>query len=155
VGAGRLPGFADQAALPYCVAILKELMRWQQVVTLAIPHRLTQDDVYRGYFLPKGTTVIGNAWHVTYARATGLDADAAQGNPARRAHLPGPGRVQARALADARRSARPKRERSACVLRVRPAPLPRTTPRARSAAVRPVRRDVLTCTLLQTRCGSR
>jgi cytochrome P450 len=62
LGGGRLPTFEDQDQLPYTVACLKELLRWQQVDTLAVPHRLTQDDVYRGYLLPAGTTVIGNAW---------------------------------------------------------------------------------------------
>lgn len=26
------------------------------------PHVLTQDDVYNGYFLPKGTMVLPNQW---------------------------------------------------------------------------------------------
>ena len=30
--------------------------------TLGIPHLLTRDDEYRGYHIPKGTLVIGNAW---------------------------------------------------------------------------------------------
>lgn len=64
VGSHRLPDFDDQPALPYITAILKELLRWQQVDTLAVPHRLTQDDVYRGYFIPRGSTIIGNAWCV-------------------------------------------------------------------------------------------
>ncbi|EJD33032.1 cytochrome P450, partial [Auricularia subglabra TFB-10046 SS5] len=62
VGSHRLPDFNDQPSLPYITAILKELLRWQQVDTLAVPHKLTQDDVYRGYFPPKGSTVIGNSW---------------------------------------------------------------------------------------------
>jgi hypothetical protein len=28
----------------------------------ALPHSTTEDDVYKGYFIPKGTIVIGNAW---------------------------------------------------------------------------------------------
>jgi len=30
--------------------------------TSAVPHRLIEDDVYKGYFLPAGSIVIGNAW---------------------------------------------------------------------------------------------
>jgi hypothetical protein len=30
-----------------------------------IPHRCSSDDEYDGYFIPKGTLVIGNSWHVT------------------------------------------------------------------------------------------
>jgi hypothetical protein len=29
---------------------------------VAIPHRLTADDWYEGWFLPAGTLVIGNSW---------------------------------------------------------------------------------------------
>jgi hypothetical protein len=31
-----------------------------------VPHRLEQDDVYEGYFLPKGSTVIANAWTMSF-----------------------------------------------------------------------------------------
>lgn len=37
-------------------------MRWRPVTPLAFPHALTQDDWVNGYLLPKGTTVIINAW---------------------------------------------------------------------------------------------
>ncbi|EJD55009.1 cytochrome P450 [Auricularia subglabra TFB-10046 SS5] len=70
VGSHRLPDFNDQPSLPYITAILKELLRWQQVDTLAVPHKLTQDDVYRGYFLPKGSTVIGNSWAILHDEKT-------------------------------------------------------------------------------------
>ena len=33
--------------------------------TPAIPHRLAEDDIYNGYFLPKNAIVLGNAWYVT------------------------------------------------------------------------------------------
>ena len=28
------------------------------------PHRSTQDDVYEGYFIPKGSTIIANVWEI-------------------------------------------------------------------------------------------
>jgi len=31
-----------------------------------VPHQLTADDSYRGYFLPKGSTVLFNAWYVVF-----------------------------------------------------------------------------------------
>lgn len=37
-------------------------MRWRPVTPLAFPHALAEDDWVDGYFLPKGTTVIINAW---------------------------------------------------------------------------------------------
>lgn len=31
-----------------------------------VPHQLTVDDNYRGYFLPRGSTVLFNAWSVAF-----------------------------------------------------------------------------------------
>jgi hypothetical protein len=90
VGMKRLPTFDDEPDLPYVAAVLKEVLRWQQVApfgehcaalcvpsscayqrrTLAIPHRLVEDDVYNGYFIPKDSIVIGNAWYTSFS--TGL-----------------------------------------------------------------------------------
>ncbi|KAI0355429.1 CyP450 monooxygenase [Trametes cingulata] len=62
IGPSRLPDFNDRPSLPYVNALVKECMRWHVVVTLGIPHRTTADDVVNGYFIPKGTVVISNAW---------------------------------------------------------------------------------------------
>ncbi|KAI0777247.1 CyP450 monooxygenase [Trametes elegans] len=62
VGPNRLPDFSDQDALPYVSAVIKECLRWHAIVPLGIPHRLTEDDEYRGYLIPKGTLVIPNTW---------------------------------------------------------------------------------------------
>ena len=32
----------------------------------AIPHRLIEDDVHDGYYLPKGTIVIANVWQMLH-----------------------------------------------------------------------------------------
>ncbi|KAI9457534.1 cytochrome P450 [Russula earlei] len=58
----RLPTFEDRPALPFVDAICKEVLRWRPVVPLAIPHSTTKDDVYEGFFIPKGTMVFGNVW---------------------------------------------------------------------------------------------
>ncbi|KAG8723989.1 hypothetical protein FRC09_000886 [Ceratobasidium sp. 395] len=57
VGTKRLPTFEDQSQLPYIDQIIKEVMRWQPVTPLAVPHTSTQDDVYRDYSIPKGAIV--------------------------------------------------------------------------------------------------
>ncbi|CAL1708515.1 unnamed protein product [Somion occarium] len=58
----RLPAFFDRDSLPYVNAIVLELYRWNPSVPLGLAHRLTQDDVYRGRVLPKGTIVWANIW---------------------------------------------------------------------------------------------
>ncbi|TBU29405.1 cytochrome P450 [Dichomitus squalens] len=58
----RLPTFADRPKLPYVNAIVLEVLRWNPAVPLGLAHRLTQDDVYRGWFIQKGTVVWANIW---------------------------------------------------------------------------------------------
>ncbi|KJA29517.1 hypothetical protein HYPSUDRAFT_33010 [Hypholoma sublateritium FD-334 SS-4] len=66
IGSTRLPEFDDRSALPYLEAIYREVMRWSQSLPLGVPHALTEDDYYKGYFIPKGTTVIGNIWAMNH-----------------------------------------------------------------------------------------
>ncbi|KAA1476009.1 cytochrome P450 [Dentipellis sp. KUC8613] len=66
VGRDRLPSLDDRPALPYVGAILREAMRWHTVVPLGLPHMTTEDDVYDGYLIPKGTMVFGNIWAITH-----------------------------------------------------------------------------------------
>ncbi|KZV72777.1 cytochrome P450 [Peniophora sp. CONT] len=63
---GALPTLSDRESLPYTMALVKEVFRWHPVTTLAIPHALTEDDVYEGMFLPGGSTVIGNVWAILH-----------------------------------------------------------------------------------------
>ncbi|PBK93541.1 cytochrome P450, partial [Armillaria gallica] len=58
----RLPNFDDHPQLPYIDAIVLEVLRWNPVVPLGVAHRSMKEDVYGGYYIPAGTTVIGNAW---------------------------------------------------------------------------------------------
>jgi len=82
---GRLPQLGDEADLPYTTALAKEIMRWQTVTPLGtllssvmlphstghigVPHLVTEDDVYKGYRIPKNSIVIANAWLV-FQRST-------------------------------------------------------------------------------------
>ncbi|KAJ3505494.1 hypothetical protein NLJ89_g7384 [Agrocybe chaxingu] len=66
VAQGQLPDFEDEPSLPYLSAIVKEVLRWRAITPLAIPHYLTEDDDYDGYFLPAGSIVAGNAWAILH-----------------------------------------------------------------------------------------
>lgn len=57
VGKDRLPGFDDASRMPYITALIREAFRWRTVAPVAIPHATIRDDLYAGYFIPKGTTV--------------------------------------------------------------------------------------------------
>ncbi|KAI0291302.1 cytochrome P450 [Russula brevipes] len=62
----RLPIFEDKQRLPYIEAICKELTRWQMVTPMGVPHASTKDDIYKGFFIPKGSLVMANAWAVLH-----------------------------------------------------------------------------------------
>ncbi|KAG2018405.1 cytochrome P450 [Coprinopsis cinerea AmutBmut pab1-1] len=66
VGQGRLPGFSDRDNLVYIEAILRESLRVHQTFPMGIPHATTSDDIYDGYFIPKGTLVLGSPWHIMH-----------------------------------------------------------------------------------------
>ncbi|KAI9445986.1 cytochrome P450 [Lactarius indigo] len=62
VGNSRLPDFSDQDALPYVQAVLKEVSRWHPVTPLGGPRKVIVSDVYEGYYIPAGSTIIPNVW---------------------------------------------------------------------------------------------
>ncbi|TFK33961.1 cytochrome P450 [Crucibulum laeve] len=62
VGNDRLPDFQDEKDTPYIHAIVKEALRWRDVVPIAIPHYVEVDDIYNGYRIPAGTTIVPNGW---------------------------------------------------------------------------------------------
>ncbi|KAK1230679.1 hypothetical protein PQX77_006223 [Marasmius sp. AFHP31] len=66
VGRGALPDFGDKEALPYVNAIIAEVLRWHTVTPLSLPHRAVNDDVYAGYHIPAGATVVGNVWAIMH-----------------------------------------------------------------------------------------
>jgi len=102
VGTERLPSFTDRDRLPYVNALALEVFRWNSVVPTgkwcgfrwdapphsadlrlfvlcisvnwaAAPHRVMQDDVHEGYFIPKGALVIPNIWLVPLLRLLSIN----------------------------------------------------------------------------------
>ncbi|KAF7355964.1 Cytochrome p450 [Mycena venus] len=68
VGRSRLPDFNDD--IPYIDAVVNEVLRWRPVTPLSLPHAVTEDDMYKGYRIPAGATVVGNAWAILHDTAT-------------------------------------------------------------------------------------
>ncbi|KAF4609105.1 hypothetical protein EYR40_001458 [Pleurotus pulmonarius] len=61
VGSDRLPTFEDYDSLPYIECVTQEILRWHPSVPIGVPHRSTEDDIYRGMFIPKGSVIFANA----------------------------------------------------------------------------------------------
>ncbi|KAJ6525316.1 cytochrome P450 [Mycena vulgaris] len=75
IGLNRLPGFEDRRSLPYVEALLREVLRWRPVVPLGVAHATSEDDIYEGYFIPKGTMVISNIWAMVHDEAVYPDPE--------------------------------------------------------------------------------
>ncbi|KAJ7920178.1 cytochrome P450 [Mycena leptocephala] len=52
--------------MPYVAAVVKEVLRWKNVIPFGVPHFLAVDDKYRGYHLPAAPLVIGNTWAILH-----------------------------------------------------------------------------------------
>ncbi|KAI0824638.1 cytochrome P450 [Trametes gibbosa] len=87
IGTERLPTAEDRENLPYCQALFLEVLRWNNVAPLAIPHRSVEDDFHAGYFIPKGSIIIANCWRMLHHPETYADPTAF--NPERFLAAPG------------------------------------------------------------------
>ncbi|KAJ3965802.1 cytochrome P450 [Lentinula raphanica] len=68
VGKDRLPDYEDldKDTLPYLCAVVYECLRWQPILPLSFPHLVDEDDTYKGYHIPKGSTVLPNVWAICH-----------------------------------------------------------------------------------------
>ncbi|KAG2356565.1 cytochrome P450 [Suillus spraguei] len=77
----KMPSIDDRPSLPYLDAVLYEVLRWYSHFPLGVAHVTTDDDVYDGYFIPKGTMVMVNQWSLS--RDENVFPDASRFDPTR------------------------------------------------------------------------
>ncbi|KAF9522726.1 cytochrome P450 [Crepidotus variabilis] len=65
VGRERLPSFEDRPSMPYSEAIVREILRWRPLTPLGVAHTSSDEDIYEGYYIPKGTALMPNIWCMT------------------------------------------------------------------------------------------
>ncbi|KXN80650.1 O-methylsterigmatocystin oxidoreductase [Leucoagaricus sp. SymC.cos] len=58
----RLPTFDDWERLPYIIAIILEVLRYNTVTPLGLPHGVAIDDIYNGMLIPEGSMICANLW---------------------------------------------------------------------------------------------
>ncbi|KAG0696094.1 cytochrome P450 [Suillus ampliporus] len=64
IGRDCLPTFEDRASLPYVESVMRETFRWHPILPLVM-RAASSDDIYDGYFIPKGAAVICNTWAIS------------------------------------------------------------------------------------------
>ncbi|XP_062987362.1 cytochrome P450 2C31-like [Elgaria multicarinata webbii] len=57
IGRTQSPCMADLNKMPYTDAVVHEIHRSMALVPLNVPHAVTKDTFFRGYLIPKGTTI--------------------------------------------------------------------------------------------------
>ncbi|KUI59032.1 O-methylsterigmatocystin oxidoreductase [Cytospora mali] len=62
----NMPHLAEGETLPFLKACFLEALRWRSPFPTAFPHADTADDTYQGCSIPKGTTIIANAWAISH-----------------------------------------------------------------------------------------
>ncbi|XP_015428201.1 PREDICTED: cytochrome P450 2E1 [Myotis davidii] len=58
IGPNRIPSIKDKLAMPYMDAVVHEIQRFTNLLPSNLNHEATQDTVFRGYVIPKGTVLI-------------------------------------------------------------------------------------------------
>ncbi|KAG1879711.1 cytochrome P450 [Suillus subluteus] len=86
----NIPSFEHKPLLPYIEAICREVLRWQPTLPLGVPHVASQDDVYEGYSISKGSMILVNEWAIS--RDESLYPDASRFDPQR--HLTAEGKLK-------------------------------------------------------------
>lgn len=60
VGRDRIPTLDDRRNMPYTEACIREIMRYETLVPLSVPHRAMKHTTIGGYDIPEGTMVSPN-----------------------------------------------------------------------------------------------
>ncbi|KAM4852075.1 cytochrome P450 2C5-like isoform 1-T1 [Thomomys bottae] len=58
IGRHRSPCMQDRSRMPYTDAVLHEVQRYISIIPMNLPHRVTHDLKFRGYVIPKDTTIL-------------------------------------------------------------------------------------------------
>ncbi|XP_070545942.1 steroid 17-alpha-hydroxylase/17,20 lyase-like [Ptychodera flava] len=66
IGQGRSPSLSDKGKLPYCEAVINEVLRIRTVLPLGVPHETLEDTSVGGYNIPKGTKIMTFFWKVHF-----------------------------------------------------------------------------------------
>ncbi|OKL55442.1 hypothetical protein UA08_09304 [Talaromyces atroroseus] len=62
VGPSRLPSVDDLPQMPYVSAFINEVLRWRPITPGGVVHASSEDDIFMGYKIPRGSVLMFNHW---------------------------------------------------------------------------------------------
>lgn len=82
----QVPQTEEAKRMPFLAACMMEVLRWRGVANSGIPHCMSEDDVFEGFKIPKGTVVIASAYSIhlreqDYDKAHEYNPDRFMANP--------------------------------------------------------------------------
>ncbi|OCT83134.1 hypothetical protein XELAEV_18025673mg [Xenopus laevis] len=60
IGRTRKPTMGDVLQMPYTNAVIHEIQRYADIIPLSVPHMTYRDTHIKGFFIPKGVTIMTN-----------------------------------------------------------------------------------------------
>lgn len=60
LGVSRLPSYENRHSLPYCQAVVSEVLRCGNIAPITLPHGVNYDVDFRGYKIPQNTILFPN-----------------------------------------------------------------------------------------------
>ena len=64
VGHSRLPNESDKPNMQYTMATVYEILRYTSPVALSVPHRVSKDVNFEGYYVTKDSVILPNHWFI-------------------------------------------------------------------------------------------
>ena len=65
VGPARMPEVSDQAAMPYTMATVYDMLRYTSAIgPLSAPHRALEDQTFEGYVIERNSIILSNLWYI-------------------------------------------------------------------------------------------
>ncbi|ODM96570.1 Farnesoate epoxidase [Orchesella cincta] len=75
IGNDRCPSLLDRINMPYCEAVIQEVLRFSSVAWMGVPHQLMADIDFEGYTLTKGLILLPNLYFIHHDPATWGDPE--------------------------------------------------------------------------------